>query len=289
MANHNVIINSMHGLGDNIYQRAFMHAFPGATVMTPWPEIYAGLDVKCARPSQTKLRTQCKNLSRTSFVWSPIPPGLSKIYRPRYGLRELANGSIIDAMRATFNDVRPVFDLPAFEAPFTLDAPIAVVRPVTIRKEWRNEARAPRPEYVRDASRVLKDRGFHVVSLADVDGVNEWLVPPNPVADRVIHDGSLNVSQLLGLIQSAAVVVGGVGWIVPAGIAAGTPLYGILGGNGGHNRPETITDPATMDLRRVGWATPDNFCQCANNLHDCDKVIHGFSEQFDAWLQKHVL
>lgn len=287
MANQNVIIQAMHGLGDNIYQRAFMHAFPGATVMTPWPEVYGGLDVKCARPSQTKLRTQCKNLARTQHPWSPIPPGLSKIYRPRYGFRELAQGSIIDAMRATF-DAEPVFDLPRFPAPFQHDKPIAVVRPVTIRKEWRNEARAPRPEYVRDASKVLRDRGYHVVSLADVDGTNEWLVSPNPVADQVIHDGSLNVSQLLGLVQSAAVVVGGVGWIVPACIAARTPLYGILGGNGAHNRPEVITDPATMDLSRVSWATPRNFCQCANNLHNCDKVIHGFADQFDAWLQKHV-
>lgn len=46
-----VLVQGMHGLGDGIYQRAFLRNLPGAYVETPWPELYADLDVKPVRPS----------------------------------------------------------------------------------------------------------------------------------------------------------------------------------------------------------------------------------------------
>ncbi|PNK93080.1 hypothetical protein CEQ28_023300 [Hafnia alvei] len=34
------LFDGMHGLGDNIYQRAFMRFYPEITFRTPWPELY---------------------------------------------------------------------------------------------------------------------------------------------------------------------------------------------------------------------------------------------------------
>lgn len=273
----------MLGLGDSIYQRGFLRHFPGAYVVTPWPEIYAGLGLKCLR-ADTDLRTHSKNAARSDHPWAK-PPRRPTDLRLGYGRAELATGSIISTMRRQTGGVIPHFDLPDFGLPPIRGCqPVAIVRPVTIRREWVNLARAPDPRYVAAAALELKRRGFYVVSIADLQDHEEWLVGDAPVADVTFHRGELSVTEMLAATKHAAVVVGGVGWIVPACIAARTPLYVVLGGNGAHNAPGKITDGRFMDLTRIGWARPDRFCMCADSRHKCDKEISGFDRNFAVWL-----
>lgn len=58
-----MFIRGMLGLGDNIYARAFVKKHLGAYLETPWPQLYADIDVKCVRPS-----TQPARKRRTSSV-----------------------------------------------------------------------------------------------------------------------------------------------------------------------------------------------------------------------------
>lgn len=67
MKRRKVCIRGMYGLGDSIYQRAFVRQFPGAFLRTPRPELYSDLDVNFVR-SNTALRTQRKTKSKR--VWS---------------------------------------------------------------------------------------------------------------------------------------------------------------------------------------------------------------------------
>lgn len=275
-------VRGMYGLGDSIYQRAFLKRMPGAYVMTTWPELYADLSVRCVR-GDTKLRTQSKNAAASKCDWHAAPR-LSPPMAINYGARDLAKGPITAAMAARFGIEAGEMDLPDFgPSPVKTDRPVAIIRPVTVRKEWMNEARGPLPEYIGAAAAELQRRGYFVVSVADLAPGQEWLIGAAPPADLVVHGGEWSVTQLLAAVQHAAVVVGGVGWIVPAGIAAKTPLYAVLGGNGGHNAPEKITD-GSMDLSRVGWARPARFCMCADSRHKCDKVINEFDANFSAWL-----
>lgn len=276
-----VVVEGMFGLGDSIYQRAFLKNMPGAYIVTPWPELYADLDVKPVRP-QTRLRTQAKNAARTRIRWHTPPADVTRV-RIGYGSRDLATGSILDAMRRQFGSDPGRFDLPREKSPLRVNRPVAIVRPVTERAEWHNSARNPLPEYVTCAARELKRRGYYVVSVADLEPGKEWLVGQPPPADMTLHAGQWTVRQLLGAVQGADVVVGGVGWIVPACIAAGTPLYVIHGGQGGHNHRSKITAP-WMDLTKVGWAEPATMCMCTDMRHNCNKEIHGFDAGFRAWL-----
>ena len=93
-----------------------------------------------------------------------------------------------------------------------------------------------------------------------------------PPAHRYLVHGELAVRDLLALVRDADIVIGGGGWIVPAALALKVKTFVVLGGHGGHNAPEKITDPR-LDLSRIGFAVPENFCQCTNMLHDCDKTI----------------
>lgn len=283
-----LLVRGMRGLGDNIYQRQFVRtvvaAHPGADVFvdTPWPELYDDLPVRFVR-SSTSLRTQARNVARQSpDRWADAPRD-ARALTIGYGAGHLAHGSILDAMRSQFRAEPAPFDLPAFPRySGTTGRPVAVVRPVTARREWLNTARNPDPAHVAAiADRMLDE--FEVVSVADVADGAEWFVGRPPRAHVELHAGELDVRHLLGLIQSAAVVVGGVGWIVPACLASRTRLFCILGGQGGHNAPERITDPKRTDLTNARFAEPDRFCRCVDMRHDCDKRNGRLLDQWSAF------
>lgn len=274
-----MIVNGMHGLGDNIYQRAFIREIAERVYLrTSWPQIYS--DLPNVRPVKTniRLRTQAKNVARQiDSVWHQAPA--LPVKRIKYNNASFKKGSILDAMRNCFGNVKPkVFDLPVFDGP-EIFKPYAVIRPVSVRMEWCNIARNPEPEYIYRAAEILKSRGFLIVSVADLQDDAE-LTDMLPPCDLAYNHGELFFDQLIGLVRNASLVVGGVGWIVPAAIAAGVPLITILGGHGAHNAPEKITGPP-MDLSKTRWIYPDNFCRCSNMLHLCDKEIHSFEYKFE--------
>ncbi len=285
-------VRGMHGLGDNLYQRAFVSQLEGPVwLQTPWPELYEDLpEVHFVRP-HTALRTQVKNLERqSSGRWSQPPAGAPEIgvsYGVPSPLYRSGFVSTVESMRRLFK-VEPVWSLPPVQAACVGARPYALVKPATVREEWRAEARNPRPEYLAEAAQELRHRGYFVISVADLEPGKEWLVAPDPGADQKLHHGELGVEQLLSLVSDATVCVGGVGWLTPAAIMARVPLYTVLGGVGGLNSPETLTD-STMDLSRVGWAQPDNFCRCFSRQHACRKEISDFGGKFRRWLDAQQL
>jgi hypothetical protein len=274
-----MIIEGMLGLGDNIYQRAFIKATSKPIwLATPWPELYSDIPGVNLIKRETKLRTQAKNLDRQpADVWSRAP------HVPTAKIRYGASG-IIPGMTQCFRVKPQEFDLPDF-GPSPVAGKYVVVRPVTVRSEWRADNRNPLPQYVAQAAAEMRRRGYLVVSVADLEDNKEWLVGDPPAADITYHKGELPVKQLLALVQGAAAVIGGIGWIVPACIAAKVPAWIICGGQGGYNSPENITDPC-MDLSRVHFAVPDRFCRCTLKIHNCNKRIACHDQMFADWADR---
>ena len=159
--------------------------------------------------------------------------------------------------------------------------PYIVIRPATARSEWLNEARNPLPEYIDQVARWLSDE-YTIISVADLQDGQEWLVGDAPYADVRYHAGELPVSDLMALCQGAKAVVGGIGWLVPYAANAGTPAFVIAGGNGGYNHPEKLVN-STMNLDRLRFAIPDDICMCTNNGHHCNKIISDLKGVFDDW------
>jgi ADP-heptose:LPS heptosyltransferase len=254
-----ILVRGMWGLGDNIYSRPFVRATAArheVYLETPWPELYADLDIKFVRGVR-RLRTQQKNMARQSRnLWSSsLPPRQLQI-----GYPALEWLSLIAALEQRWARLRIEFDPALFDlpdmgpSPVVSDKPIAVVRPVTVRSEWRNEARNPRPEYV--AAIAAELMATHtVVAVADLAPDQEWAIGELPLAHHYFVSGELAVRELLALVRDADIVIGGVGWIVPAGLALKVRTFVVLGGHGGHNAPAKITDPR-LDLSRIGFAIP---------------------------------
>ena len=265
----------MLGLGDGLYQRAFIKQMPKPLYLsTPWPILYSDIPgVHSIRP-QTTLRTQAKNIARHD-TWT-MPPTRQPTRQIRYG----AEG-IIPGMVASFGVMPGEFDLPPLPAS-PESGQYVVVRPATVRSEWRADTRNPDPEYIIQACALAHDRGYRVISVADlVDGV-EWSVGHLPPADVRYHKGELPVEQLLALVKGAAAVIGGIGWLVPAALAARVPAWIICGGQGGFNSPHQICPPEST----ITFAVPDNFCRCKLKQHDCDKRISDYDAKLADWADK---
>jgi hypothetical protein len=282
----------MQGLGDNIFQRPFVKALSrewDIYLETAWPELYADLPVKFVNP-QTRLRTQAKNASRSKVEWMPRPRGCRQVRRNSYINAFRFGRSIIAGMEESFGiKLNPDdFDLPPLPlSPVKTDKPIAFVRPVTVRREWYNAARNPEPQYIADIVETLRPT-HHVVAVADIEPGAEWLIGSPIKADSNFVNGELSAMTMLALLGASDIVIGSVGWIVPASIALKRNCFVVLGGQGGHNAPDKILDPR-LDCSRIGFATPENFCRCTNMRHSCNKKISNLQVQWRNYCQRHDL
>lgn len=272
-----MIIHGMMGLGDNLFERPFIKALPKPIYLsTPWPFIFHDIPgVHFIRP-QTNLRTQAKNIARHA-TWT-MPPTRQPTRQIRYG----AEG-IIPGMIASFGVMPGAFDLPPLP-PSPETGPYVVVRPATVRSEWRADTRNPDPEYIAQAAMHAAAMGYRVISVADIVDGQEWLVGTLPYADVQYHKGELPVEQLLALVKGAAAVIGGIGWIVPAALAAKVPAWIICGGQGGFNSPHQICPPGST----ITFAVPDNFCLCRAKQHNCDKRISNYDSKLADWAGRHL-
>lgn len=261
-------IDGMHGLGDNFYQRAIVRVIAQqreVSLATSWPQLYADLPVRCVRP-HVRLRTQAKNAARGGLAWGQRVAGESRSWH--YARRE---GTILQAL---CDDIAVQLDSVDFSGPavpHVAREPYVVVRPATVRREWRADSRNPSPRYLAQAVTALRRR-FRVVSIADLQPGEEWALDPLPPADERFHAGELQLEELLKLVAGAAAVVGGVGWLVPAAIAYRRPMFLVFGGWGRHNGPARIFDPR-LDTSLIHQAIPDHFCMCSSATHACDKRI----------------
>lgn len=270
-----MIIHGMFGLGDNLFERPFVKALPKPVYLsTPWPFIFHDIpDVHFIRPV-TPLRTQSKNIARHNN-WI-MPPSKQPVRHIRYG----AEG-IIPGMTAGFGVAPGAFDLPPLP-PSPESGHYVVVRPATVRSEWRADTRNPEPAYLCIAAQEARERGYRVISVADLQDGAEWSVGPLPYADVSYHKGELPVEQLLSLVANASAVIGGIGWLVPAALAARVPAWIICGGQGGFNSPHQICPPDST----ITFAVPDNFCRCKLKQHNCDKRISDYEQQLTDWADR---
>ena len=275
-----VRIQSMRGLGDNIYQRAFVRQFEQVYIDTPWPELYQDLPgVRFLRPVTT-LRTQSKNINKNRNLYIKKAGGGLPIKRVSYGKQ-----GIIMGMIKSFRKNPMVWDLPRFDdtkAKSIVSGKYAFVRPVTVRKEWPAASRNPDPRYLFEAVEILKSKGYTTISIADLEPQKEWLLHPECKVDIKLHNGNLNIQDVLSIFQNAAVCVGPVGWILPAAICSPKVRTWIIGGGyGAYNAPELLTPGNVPNLHHI---TPDHFCRCDKQQHECNKTISRHGERFEKWI-----
>lgn len=273
----NKYFRGMLGLGDSIYQRAFLKGEKNQIYfVTSWPELYEDLPNVIPVKPATNLRTQKKNADKYQR-WQPAPQATA---RPiSYGTH-----GIIKGLSLSFGKKACEMDLPDFgESP--VDGDYVVVRPVTLREEWKAVSRNPKPQYIEQSVNAIKAKGLKVVSVADLEEGKEWLVGNQINADIEFHKGELTIKQLMALCANAKALIGGVGWIVPTSLAYKVPAWVVLGGHGTFNHPKQLQQ-IDYPNNSITWAMPDEFCMCRMMAHDCNKTISDYSEKLSRWIEK---
>lgn len=288
-----VFVKCMQGIGDLIYSRPFVRKLaqePNTEVyLDPViPELFSDIQgLKFVHPGVAKYRTQAKHSTKVEFV-SELPE-FDRIIKCGYNRPDLKLHGIVSHLEHAFG-FKPSttlnFDLPYWHhTSIIVGRKLAIIRPPTVRKEWFCSSRNPEAQYINWCTRLLKDAGYYTISIADcVDG-EEWIDGEEPPADLKLHKGEYGILGTLNLFHLADIVVGGSGFIIPAAVSAGTNLFVIFGGRGEYDNPRTVFDPR-MDLKKIGWVLPDNFCRCNQMDHNCDKMITTLDDKFMSFLRQ---
>lgn len=281
---HSLRVKGMHGLGDNIHQRAVIrHLMRDRTVWleTPWPQVYhdlAGERLRLVRPPDTKLRTQTKNAARQDIGYAQGPvDGSAAPHTVWYHQEAIRRtGTILAAMcensRVPVGDFRMPVPLAwqakadAFLACVKPGAPLMIYRPLVDRTEWDGcGARNPDPAaYARLAKEAA--RGRFVISVADVAPGKEWIVSPPIGADVECHAGELDVETIAALMARGSVVFCSPGFALIMAQAVGARLIAVFGG---YEQGRFYDHGALTDL----LINPARPCECFSKRHRCDKTI----------------
>ncbi|WP_128361519.1 hypothetical protein [Mesorhizobium sp. M7A.F.Ca.CA.004.12.1.1] len=282
-----LLVRGMHGLGDNLHQRAVIRqlmrgheVYLESSWVAPYHDLIAdGLKVI---HKATVLRTQAKNASREAgrFHRGGLPR-FRRAVQVSYSPDQVrSQGSVLAAMcRVTGTDYATAdFRLPIPDAwmkqvrqlldTWRPQKPILIYRPLNERTEWSGcQARNPDHDAYRDLLATIRD-DFFVVSVADLVSGKEWMAGHPIKADVEFHRGELDFETIAALTSVAALVVTSPGFAAILAQAVGTPATVIFGG---YENSSSFAGGARYSPY-LG-IDPINPCQCFSHSHACQKTI----------------
>jgi len=280
----------MHGLGDNIRQRALLRQLMqdhDIWLESSWVSVYHDLiaDGLKVVHKATALRTQTKNARRERDAFAVGRPRASaKVMQVWYQPAEVRrHGSVMAAMCAAAgcNIAKADFRLPvpgswlAKATPWLRlwgydgRKPIMVYRPLVMRTEWGGCAARNPDEQAYAALFDLIREQFFVVSVADLVIPNvEWMTGLACEADATVHKGELEFEALAALTSLASLVFCSPGFAGVLGQAVGTPVVCVFGGY----EKSSFFFGGAKDAPMLG-IDPVDPCECFSHSHGCRKEI----------------
>ena len=281
-------LNGMHGLGDNLHERAIVRELMRGHdlwLKTSWPQLFWDLPELHLVPLKSPIPWMARNEIRTAALYgrTVAPPG-SKVVSNGY-LSRMRPGNRVSVLQ-TMADVCGVplgagdFRLPVApqwrakaEAVLTDGRPLMIYRPLVAISEVNREsarakiARNPDFEAYHALFSAIRDQYF-VVSIADTTQVSECLIGPPIKADAEFHHGELDIETIIALTASAALVFTSPCFMTVLAQAVSTPLICIFGGFEGK-------ESFSAGARYSPWLPiePINPCACWSPACSHDKTI----------------
>ena len=244
-----LLVHGMHGLGDNIHQRAIIRALLKRdlhiALETSWPCVYhdlAGPDLRFIR-KPVALRAQLKNGVREAgkFTAPVLPHHGGRAVQITYrisGIPQTPSGTVLESMFASAGiqedyanadfrlPIPPEWIAPTIET----TKPIMIYRPLVVRPEWRGSGiRNADPQHYAELVAMVRD-SFFVVSIADLEPNREWIVGPQLKSDLSFDHGELSFEAMAALTAKAALVYTSNGFPAVLGPAVGVPTVSVQGG-----------------------------------------------------------
>lgn len=244
-----ILIEGMHGLGDNLHQRAIMRQLMKhhneVWLISPWFSVYHDLVAQGLNVQRkiSSLRTQHKNSRREANLFKRAPLNLRRARKVWYAPNKVREcGGVLPAMMASFPECaasQADFRLPVpadwidaaqrLIATYETTKPIMIYRPLNERTEWLG-CRARNPDHAAYYQLLLAIREhFFTVSVADFEAGKEWQVGFDIKADIEYHKGELSFEMLAGMWRLADLVVSAPGFALVLAQAVETPAIGVFG------------------------------------------------------------
>ncbi len=250
MLKPSLLVQGMHGLGDNLHQRAVIRqlmATHDVSLETSWASLYHDLTVDglklVRRP--VNLRTQSKNANREAklFIARPQTDAIMRVSYHGANVMKTASKTVLEAMcdvtgtsYATADYSLPIPQRWLDDAEVYLKGwrasgkPLLVYRPLVARHEWRGSvARNADPASYAQLFATIRDE-FYVISVADLMPAVEWIVGPVLRADLALHSGELTFEAMAAMFSLADLVFTSSGFAAILGPAVGTPVVSVIGG-----------------------------------------------------------
>jgi hypothetical protein len=283
-----LIVQGMHGLGDNLHQRGFLPELMERNTVyleSSWVTPYHDLIDRGLRVVRrlTHLRTQAKNAVREGHLFYPCrPQEKTRIIGVWYRAPDVRRlGSVLATMCETVRcdyrraDIRlPIphsWTLRVLERLRGLNSfgkPIMFYRPLVERREWGGcSTRNPNFGAYAELYRSIRDR-FFVVSVADLVPGVEWMFGEDVDVDVRFHAGELAFEELAALARMSDLVFCSPGFAVVLAQAVETPVACIFGGyDSGRSFEGGARHSKYLPIE------PIRPCQCFTHNHHCDKTI----------------
>lgn len=281
--------HGMHGLGDNLHQRAVVRQLmeqKPVWLETTWPCVYHDLVgprlhlVYKGSPIGTYKRNAERERARYSAA--PVPTSawpIKILYTPE---QVRTCGSVLAGMcRATNTRVEaadfrmpipPEWDARAAQLleQWQPSKPLLIYRPL-VERSWWGGCIKRNPDHAIYATLMASIRqDYFVVSVADLKPGEEWIVGTPVDADVTLHAGELDFETLAALTARAALVFTSPGFAVILAQAVGTPSCVVFGG---YEDARSFTGGARFaPYLPIEPITP---CTCFSHHHNCDKRIDG--------------
>lgn len=278
-----VLVDGMHGLGDNLHQRAVIRKMLEKNkvwLKTPWPSLYHDMvsDRLHLVDPRTKLRTQAKNAEREAGAYSrervPFGAPTIKVAYPSHMVIEHRGVLAAMAEHVGMDNSGLDFSLPVpwkHNLRIPAGRPLVIFRPLTVRKEWGgNATRNPDPvaylELYREFRKLMPNA--FVISIADLEEGKEWMIHGKVDADAEFHAGELTIEQIAALVRDAALVFTAPGMALVLAQSIGTPVVSVFGGyESAYSFSAGARVTPTLSIE------PIKPCECFSHTHECKKAI----------------
>jgi hypothetical protein len=288
-----LVLNGMHGLGDNLHERAIVRELMRRNevwLKTSWPQIFWDMERELhLLPLKSPIVWMAKNETRTAALYGRTqpPPGartISNGYLSRMPKGVKDYGSVLGTMAnvcgvPVVGDFRmPIAPEWSAKADAVLDRLNPTKRlmiyrpPVAISEANRVSAQAkiarnPDLDAYHALVSAIRDRYF-VISLADMTQVSERLIGPQIEADVEFHHGELDFETMAALTESADLVFTSPCFMTVLAQAVSAPMICVFGG---FESKESFSAGA----RYSPWLPiePINPCTCWSPACTHDKTI----------------
>jgi len=294
-----VILHGMHGLGDNLHERAIVRELMRDNevwLYTSWPQLYWDMPALHLLPLGSPIPWMKANERRCAGLYSTLtPPRRTRAIRCTYQ-RDARTSSVLGAMAKSCGVPVGDFRLPIHSAwqekadalieSLQPDLPLLITRPLLSITDRRNPrsgqaklARNPDPDAYAELLAGIR-ASYFVVSIADAIPGHEQ-VQKAIDADAEFHHGELDFETVAALTARAALVYCSPCFLTVLAQAVGTPLVCVFGGFEGANS-------FAPGGRYSPWLPiePTHACRCWNFAckHDKSIDVATAAAQIDAFI-----